>query len=301
MGVVTVFAIVSITFVLIRMAPGTPAQSLLGLEATPDMMAALTARWGLDQPIYVQYAIYMRNLLTGDFGQSLSFQMPVLNVIASRLPNTVILAVAAVLLSALIALPLGVLMARRPGGIFDTAAGMLTILGQSMPDFWIGVMLILIFALTLGVLPTSGMTSPGSIILPAVTLAILNTAIIARTTRLEVGRVTAAPFMMVVKAHGLSPRQILMGHTLRNAAIPIVTVLGTIFIGMLNGVTVVEFVFSWPGLGLTAIQALDARDYPLLQGIVIVTSIIAVSLTLVIDLLYTRLDPRVRLSESMDR
>lgn len=298
LGVATVFVVVSVVFVLLRLAPGDPAYNLMGQNATPEQLAAARTRWGLDRPLLAQYGTYLGNALRGDFGESFVWGQPAIAVVLARLPNTLLLAGAAILLTALVGVPLGVLAAVRRGRPIDAAIGVVTVVGQSMPEFWVGVMLIFAFAVRLGVLPTSGFEGWTSVVLPSVTIAVLQVAVVSRIVRGSLGHVLAAPYVTTARARGLGERTVLWGHALRNAAIPVVTVLGTRFAAMLNGVVVVEAVFSWPGLGSTAIGALEKRDYPLLQATVVVTAALTVGATLLIDLLYARLDPRVRLGRS---
>jgi peptide/nickel transport system permease protein len=297
-GVITVYVVVSVVFVLLRLAPGDPAYNLMGQNATPEQLTAARERWGLDRPLPVQYAAFLGNAARGDFGDSFVWQQPALAVVVDRLPNTLLLAAAAILLTAAIGIPLGMAAALRRGRPFDAAVGALTVVGQSMPEFWVGVMLIFAFAVRLRLLPTSGFDGPASIVLPSVTIAVLQLAIVSRMVRGSLGQALTAPYVTAARARGLGERAVLWGHAARTAAIPVVTVLGTRFAAMINGVVVVEAVFSWPGLGSTAIGALEKRDYPLLQAVVIVTAALTVFVNLLVDLLYTRLDPRVRLGRA---
>lgn len=297
-GFVTIFAVVTVVFFLLRMAPGDPAYNLVGQYATPEQLEAVRAAWGLDRPLLAQYFTYLGNILRGDFGESFVWSQPAVSVVMARLPNTVYLALAATLLTALISIPVGILAAVRRGGIFDALANFWTILAQSMPDFWVGIMLVFLVALHWRLLPTSGFERPTSIILPALTVALFQIALVSRVLRGNLVQVLASQYIMVARAKGLGGQIVLWRHALKNAAIPVATVLGTRLAGMLNGVVVVEAVFSWPGLGATAISALEKRDYPLIQAVVIITAAMTIGLNLLVDLAYTRLDPRVRLGKA---
>lgn len=300
-GIATVFVVVTLVFFLLRMAPGDPAYNMVGQYATADQLAQVRAMWGLDKPVLVQYGIYLKNILHGDFGTSFVWKQSAVAVVLERLPNTFVLALAGIVLAALIAIPLGIWTGLRRGSTVDNVTNVVTITGQSMPEFWVGVMLIFFFAVKLHLVPTSGYQGFRSVILPAFTVAILQIALVSRILRGELSKVMASQYITVARAKGLSERAVIWGRALKNAAIPVVTVLGIRFAGMLNGVVVVEAVFSWPGIGSTAIAALGKRDYPLIQAIVIVTAALTVGLNLLIDLMYTALDPRVRLGKEVSR
>ena len=297
-GVLTVFVVVSVIFFLLRMAPGDPAYNLVGKYATPEQLDAVREDWGLNRPVLVQYLTYWRNVLRGDFGDSFVWSRPAADVVLARLPYTIMLAAAAMALTVLLSVPIGIASGLRRGGVFDTVMGTVSIVGQSMPDFWIGVMLVFGFALYLRLVPTSGYHGFSSIILPAATVSIFQIALVSRILRDDLARVMATQYILVARAKGLSGYAILWGHALKNASIPVFTVLGMRFAGMLNGVVVVEAVFSWPGLGMTALSALAKRDYPMIQATVISTALMTIMVNLVVDLIYTALDPRVRLGKS---
>jgi peptide/nickel transport system permease protein len=300
-GIATVFAVVTFVFFLLRMAPGDPAYNLVGQYATQEQLAQVRAMWGLDKPVLTQYFTYLANVLHGNFGESFVWQQPALSVVAARLPYTFLLAFAGIAVAAAIAIPLGIMTGLRRGSALDTTVNLVTIAGQSMPEFWVGVMLVFFFAVKLHLVPTSGYQSYSSIILPAVTVAILQIALVSRILRGELSKVMASQYITVARAQGLSERAVVWGRAMKNAAIPVITVLGIRFAGMLNGVVVIEAVFSWPGIGSTALAALGKRDYPLIQAIVVVTAALTVGLNLLIDLMYTALDPRVRLERGTSR
>jgi ABC-type dipeptide/oligopeptide/nickel transport system permease component len=260
-------------------------------------LAALRARWGLDDPLPVQLLAYGRNLIRGDLGESLAYQEPVRDVILARLPATLLLAVAAMTIALSLAVPLGVIASLRPGSALDTAITTISLATQSVPSFWLGVQLILIFSLALGLLPSAGSEGLKYLVLPAITLAADVTALMTRVVRTEMIRVLRQDFVRTAQAKGLRRVNVLLRHAFRNAANPLVTVFGLRFGTLLGGAVITETVFAWPGIGRLAIQSVTARDYPLIQGIVLVAAAIFVALHFAVDLLYAVLDPRVRLAE----
>jgi len=300
-GIATIFTVVTVVFFLLRMAPGDPAYNMVGQYANQEQLAQVRAMWGLDRPVLVQYFAYLGNILTGNFGESFVWKQSAWSVVQARLPYTFLLAFAGITIAAVVAIPLGIITGLRRGSTVDNVVNVITITGQSMPDFWVGIMLVFVFAVKLRLVPTSGYQSYSSILLPAVTVAILQIALVSRILRGELSKVMASQFITVARAKGLSERAIVWGRALKNAGIPVITVLGIRFAGMLNGVVVIEAVFSWPGIGMTALAALGKRDYPLIQAIVIITAAITVLLNLLIDLIYTALDPRVRLGRVESR
>lgn len=293
----TVFLTLTTVFVLIRMAPGDPAYSLAGPLATTEDLARIRTDMGLDESVFVQYLKYLQGLLHLDLGTSYSFQAPALDVVLSRLPYTITLAVAAILLTTVVAIPLGVWMARHADTRRELAANAVTIAGQSMPDFWTGLMLITVFAVLIPVLPPAGFTTWSSLILPTVTIAVLQVALISRMVRREMVGAFLSPYITVGRSRGVSERELIWRYSLRNSAIPVLTALGTRFASMLNGVVIVEVVFAWPGVGSLVVRALETRDYPLIQATVLVTAILAILVQLMVDLCYPLLDPRVRLGK----
>jgi peptide/nickel transport system permease protein len=296
-GLFTVLLVVSVVFILIRLAPGDPAFALAGQTATSDQLEEIRRQFGLDKPLPLQYLLFLGNLLRGDLGTSFSFGENALSVVLRALPYTLLLAVAAILLTALIAIPLGILTARKANTALDTSVNVVTIAGQSMPDFWLGIMLIVLLAVTIPIFPTSGFDSWSAIVLPATTIAILQVAVISRLVRREMLRNLGAPFVSVARSRGISESALTWHYAFSNAAIPVVTALGTRFAAMLNGVVIVEVVYSWPGVGSLVVRALETRDYPLIQATVLVTATLAVGVQLLVDLLYPLLDPRVRLGK----
>ncbi|GAA2321865.1 MULTISPECIES: ABC transporter permease [Streptomyces] len=297
-SVLTVFLTLSTVFVLVRMAPGDPASALAGPNPSTADLARIREQFGLDRGLLTQYGLFLRDLFTGDLGTSYSFHAPALDVVLDRVPYTITLSLSAIALTTVVAVPLGVWMARRADTKRELGANVLTIAGQSMPDFWIGVMLLTLFAVAVPVLPASGFTTWGGLVLPTVTVAILQMALISRLVRREMVAALASPYVTVARSRGVSTRVLTWRYAMGNSAIPVLTALGTRFAAMLNGVVVVEVVFGWPGVGSLVVRALETRDYPLIQATVLVTAALAVLVQLLIDLAYPLLDPRVRLGKA---
>ncbi|MFD7089773.1 ABC transporter permease [Streptomyces sp. NPDC059892] len=297
-SLLTVFLTLTTVFLLVRLAPGDPAAAYAGPTATTADLARIRAQFGLDQPLLTQYGIFLRDLLTGDLGTSYSFHAPALDVVLDRMPYTITLAVSAITVTAVVAVPLGVWMARRADSKRELGANVLTITGQSMPDFWTGVMLLTVFAVLLPVLPASGFTSWSGLVLPTVTVAILQLALISRLVRREMTTALASPYLTVARSRGFSERTLTWRYALANSGVPLLTAIGTRFAALLNGVVVVEVVFGWPGVGSLVVRALETRDYPLIQATVLVTATLAILVQLLVDLAYPLLDPRVRLGKA---
>src|SRR3954449_11017200 len=296
-SVLTLFLTLTTVFVLLRLAPGDPAGAYAGPNPTTEDLERIRAQFGLDESVLSQYVTYLKGVLTGDLGTSYSFQAPALDVVLERLPYTMTLAVSAILLTTVIAIPLGVWMARRANTAREFGANMLTIAGQSMPDFWTGIMLLTFFAVVLPIFPASGFATWGGLVLPTVTIAILQIALISRLVSREMATNEAAPYVTVARSRGVSEGALTWRYAMRNSSIPVVTALGTRFAAMLNGVVVVEVVFGWPGVGSLVVRALETRDYPLIQATVLVTAVLTVLVQLLIDLAYPLIDPRVRLTK----
>jgi len=289
-------------FSLLRFSGGDPATIIAGDMATPEQLAAIRAQLGLDQPLPVQFATWTGQLLTGDFGTSLISRTPVTTLIGQRLEPTLSLALVAIVITVLIAVPLGVLAAWRHGGIVDNVVSAATVLGFSVPVFVVGYVLIQIFSNELRWFPVQGFKpiSQGlgpflsTTILPALTLSSIYIALIARMTRASMLDVLNEDYVRTARAKGLSERLVLFRHALRNAAVPILTVIGTGFALMISGVVVTESVFNLPGLGRLTVDAILARDYPVIQALILLTSLVYVAINLLIDLSYAVLDPRIR-------
>jgi peptide/nickel transport system permease protein len=269
---------------------------MLGEGAAPGELVQLRHALGLDLPLQVQYGRYLRQLARGDFGQSFKFQAPVRRIIFERYPATLQLAFLALVVCAAIAIPAGVLAAHRRGDAADRAVGVFTLLGLAVPNFALGPVLILLFSIELGLLPVSGRGGAASYFLPAATLGAALAAILTRMVRGSMLEELSADYVRTARAKGLSTGAVLFRHAFRNALIPIITILGLQFGTLLAGTIVTETIFSWPGIGRLTVQAISARDYPLLQGCILVIASSYVIVNLLTDILYAAIDPRVRLS-----
>jgi peptide/nickel transport system permease protein len=293
-----------VAFLLIRLVPGDPAVALLGMEADPRSLAALRQQLALDQPIVVQYVTWLGHILTGDFGRSIQGGRAVFPLLIGALAPTALLSAAALVISLVIAIPAGIVAATHRNSGADYTASFLALCGLSLPSFWLGILLILMFSIYLPLFPASGYVSPlvdpmahlRHLVLPAVTLGAALAAATMRMTRATMLEVLRADYVRTARAKGLSQRRVIWGHALRNARIPIVTLLGIQLGQLLGGVVITETVFSWPGIGKLTVDAIFARDYPVVQGAVLLTATLFVLINLVTDLIYTVLDPRVRLS-----
>lgn len=297
-SLLTIFLTVSTVFVLVRLAPGDPAAAYAPPSATTADLERIRAQFGLDKPLITQYGIFLRDLLSGDLGTSFSFRDSALSVVLDRMPYTITLSLAAIAVTVAVAVPLGVWMARHADTSRELGANVLTITGQSMPDFWTGVMLLTVFAVLLPVLPASGFTSWSGLVLPTLTIAILQLALVSRLVRREMTTALASPYITVARSRGVSERALTWRYALANSSVPLVTAVGTRFAALLNGVVLVEVVFGWPGVGSLVVRALETRDYPLIQATVLVTATLAILVQLLVDLAYPLLDPRVRLGKA---
>lgn len=296
--VLTVFLTVSTVFVLLRLAGGDIAYNYAPPNPTPAQLEAVREAFGLNRSPLAQYWTFLTQLAHGNVGESFKYKQSALTVVLERMPYTITLAIAAIVVTALVAIPFGVWMARKNNTGPELGANVATIAGQSMPDFWIAFMLIIVFAVDLRVFPASGFTQLSSIVLPTITIAILQIALISRLVRREMVGNLNAPFVTVARARGVSERRLTWGYAFSNSAIPVVTALGTRFASMLNGVVIVEVVFQWPGVGSLVVEALRTRDLPLIQATVLVTVVLALLVQLAVDLLYPLMDPRVRLGQA---
>lgn len=288
--------VLTLVFLLIHVVPGDPVEQMLGEGAAPGQLVQLRHALGLDQPLYVQYGRYLERLAHGDLGQSLTFQAPVRRIIFERYPATLSLAFLALLVCVAIAIPAGVLAAHRRGHPADRAVGVFTLLGLAVPNFALGPVLILLFSIELGWLPVSGRGGPSFYILPAATLGAALAAILTRMVRGSMLEELSSDYVRTARAKGLSAGAVLFRHAFRNALIPIITILGLQFGTLLAGTIVTETIFSWPGVGRLTVQAISARDYPLLQGCILVIAVSYVVVNLFTDVLYAVIDPRVRVS-----
>jgi peptide/nickel transport system permease protein len=296
-AVITVLAVTVAVAMLIHIVPGDPVRIMFAQSqgTTPEQLEAIRSRLGLDLPIWEQYLLYMSRILQGDFGHTIRGNQPVLELLLERLPNTLYLATASLLIAMAIGLTLGFIAAYRRGTWIDTTLMVTAIMGVSVPHFWLGLLLLFLFSVSLGWLPVGG-HGLGSLVLPAVTLGLTNAAIIARLTRSSMIDVLNQDFIRTARAKGLPKAIVLFRHALRAGMIPIVTMLGLQFTYLMGGAIVVENVFGWNGVGRMAIQAIFQRDYPLIQGFILMFAVLVVMVSLLIDLLYALLDPRIRYS-----
>ncbi|HET6395084.1 MAG TPA: ABC transporter permease [Blastococcus sp.] len=291
-----------LVFSLIHLVKGDPVRLALGTRYSQEAYDALRARNGLDLPLVEQYVTWAGRALTGDLGVSFRSGEPVTALIGERLGATLTLAIAAILLALLIAIPLGTISALRPRSAVDRIATVISQIGISVPDFWLAIVLILVFSGTLGWLPTGGYVPitedpvewARRLVLPAIAVGVVSGSVITRFVRSSVLEALGSDHVRTAQAKGLPARQVFSWHVLRNALLPLVTVTGVQLAYLLSGVVVVEIVFSWPGLGQLALQAVQARDYPVLQGAVLLFAVIFLLINLLVDLLYTRIDPRIR-------
>lgn len=297
MGVLTIFATTIAVTLLIHLVPGDPVQIMYAQSqgTTPEQLDAIRHGLGLDQPIYAQYLQFVGRLLHGDLGYTIRGHQPVLEVVLQRLPNTLALALVAMFLAIAIGLPVGFFAAYRRGTWVDTALMTISIGGISIPSFWLGLMLMMIFAADLGWLPVSG-TGPLNIVLPAVTLGLSNAAIVARLTRSAMIDTMQQDFVRTAEAKGLPRHEVLLRHVLRAGLLPIVTMMGLQFAFLMGGAVVVENIFAWNGVGRMAVDAIFQRDYPVIQGFILTFAIVVVTVSILLDALYALLDPRIRRS-----
>jgi peptide/nickel transport system permease protein len=275
---------------------GDPTVLMASETWTREQMDEFRHQMGFDRPWYVQYADFLSKAVRGDFGVSLKQQQPTFTLISQRMPATLRLAAAAMAIALGVGLPLGVLAAIKRGSVWDNLLMLGGLLGQSLPVFWLGLLLIMVFSVNLGWLPVAGADTPLHLVLPAITLGMFSTAYIARMARSSMLEVLGRDYVRTARAKGLASHTVVLGHALRNALIPLVTVVGLQFGALLGGAVITETIFAWPGVGSLTIQAIRTKDLPLVQACVTVLASIFVLVNLAIDLLYTYLDPRIRLS-----
>jgi len=292
----TLLGVSVLVFVILRVLPGDPARMLLPDGAPESAVAELNRQLGLREPLIVQYGLFLRSVARGDFGQSFQYRAPALRVVVERLPATVQLTVAAMLVTIAAGVSLGIGTAVRRGTRYDVAGTILAVLGQSLPNFWLGIMLILLFGVALRWLPTSGFAGWTSLVLPAVTLAAFPTALVARLTRSSMLEILNRDYIRTGRAKGLAERSVVLRHALRNAAIPVLTVIGLQIGALLGGAVITESVFAWPGMGKLIVDAIFFRDFPVVQTVLILSATVFVGINLLVDLLYTIIDPRIRYS-----
>jgi peptide/nickel transport system permease protein len=293
----SIFVLVGISLVvfIILHLTGDPAALLMPMDATPEQVAQFRQEMGFNDPVLVQYWRFFKGTLRGDFGQSFRHSQPALDLVMERMPATIQLTLAAMIIALLVAIPVGIISAIRRNSILDHIGMTGALLGQSTPVFWLGVMLILIFSVTLQWFPSSGRGEIQNLVLPAITLGMFTMARTARMMRSSMLEVLGQEYMKTAKAKGLSPLAVVLKHALKNAAIPVVTIVGMELGTLLGGAVITEQIFAWPGVGRLAVQAIYNRDYPVVQAAVFLLAAIFVLVNLIVDLLYTYLDPRVKL------
>jgi peptide/nickel transport system permease protein len=289
-----ILGVATLVFALIHLVPGDPALAMLGEAAPQAEVLKLRHALGLDQPLLTQYRTYMTGLARGNLGTSFRYNAPVTAQIRDKFPNTATLAVAAMLFAILFAIPLGIVAAVFRGTAIDHAAMTIALVGISMPNFWLGPLLAIVFSVRLGWLPVSGTGGLSHLVLPAVTLGAALSAILARMTRASLLEELRELYVLAARARGVSSVRAVVRHAFRNSLIPIVTIIGLQFGAVLTGTIITETIFAWPGIGRLLIQAISFRDYPLVQGCILFISITYVAMNLLTDLTYGLLDPRIR-------
>jgi len=282
-----------IVFLLLRALPGDPAQVIAGEMATQETIESIRAQLGLNKPLYVQYGIFLSNLTRLNLGQSARTGQSVASEIGSRLPNTLLLAIVSTVIACLLGIPAGILSAVRHYSLLDYTVMVLALFGLSMPVFWLGLMMIIIFSVKLHLLPAGGIGTLSHLVLPSLALAFFSTAFIARMTRSSMMEVMGQEFIVTARSKGLLERVVIFKHALRNAFIPIITVVGLQFGSLLGGAVLTETVFAWPGIGRLIVDSILARDYPMVQGVILVFALLYILVNLLVDILYAYIDPRI--------
>lgn len=290
----SILGVLLIVFLMVRLAPGDPAVLMAGEFASPETLQRIRERFGLNEPLHTQFFIFMENLAQGDLGRSTRTNRPVVHDLMLTFPNTLQLALAAILVALLIGVPAGVLSAVRSGTTVDVFVTLASLIGVSMPVFWFGLLAILFFSVQLGWFPVSGKGTLLHIVLPAITLGVSSMAIITRMTRSSMLEVLGQEFVRTARAKGLRQRIVVNKHALRNALIPVVTVGGLEFGSLMAGAVLTETVFNWPGIGQLLVGSILARDYPVVQGAVLLIATSFIVINLLVDLLYGLVDPRIR-------
>jgi len=289
----TLLGVATLVFAFLHLVPGDPVEIMLGESAAPADVAELRRELGLDRPLLVQYGRFLAHAARGDFGRSIVYRAPVSHVIATRYPATLELAGAALLVALALALPLGIVAAVRPRSALDRGARLASLAGVCLPSFWLGPLLTLVFSLRLGWLPVSGRGGVAHLVLPAVTLGLGMAGILVRLTRTSMLAALREDYVRSVRAKGAPERRVVLVHALRNALVPVTTVAGLQAGGLLTGAIITETIFAWPGLGRLVVQAIDARDYPLVQGCVLAIAASYVVVNTATDLLQRAIDPRI--------
>ena len=293
-SVVTLIGVSLAVFLVLRIIPGDPARLLLPEGASQEEIARLRQHLGIDQPLPIQYLVFLSQAVRGDFGRSYQFQEPSLGIVLEKLPATIELTLWALVLAIVVAIPIGILAALRRQSVFDYGTMVFAFLGQSMPSFWLGIMLILLLAVGLRLLPTSGRGTWQHLVMPALTLASFQMALIARLVRSSMLEVLREDYVRTAHGKGLPARLVVLRHALRNSIIPVVTVIGLQMGALLGGAVITETIFNWPGVGKLVVDAIYIRDYPIVQAVLVVSATAFVLINLAIDVSYTLLDPRIR-------
>ena len=296
-ALIVILGVSTLVFMLIHFVPGDPVEVMLGESSQPTDREALRHALGLDQPIVTQLVHYFNGLLHFDLGQSLHSKRPIVDVLLERIPATIELAVAGLLVAVLIAFPLGMIAAVRRDTAWDSGAMFFSMFGISVPNFWMGPLLILVFSLWLGWFPVSGRDGIASLVLPALTLGTAMAAILSRMVRASLLEVLGEDYIRTARAKGMSERVVLVHHAMRNAMLPVITLLGLQLGTLLGGAVITEIVFSWPGVGQLTIDSINRRDYPVVQACILLISLAYVVINTLTDLVYAWLDPRIRLAE----
>lgn len=295
-SLIVVWLVSIVIFTTMHLAPGDPVTIMMGQrEFTSDQIEQVRAKWGLDQPIIKQYLTWAGNAFRGDFGRSIAYNgVPVMDLIWHRIPNTALLNLYAFILAIAIAIPAGILSAIKQYSIFDYTTSGLAIFAMSLPNFWLALMLLIVFSAWLGWLPTFGIQSWKSYILPCISVAAMNAAILTRFTRSKILEEQKQDYVKTARSKGVHEKNVIRKHVIRNAAIPIVTLIGYRFAYILSGTVVIEMVFAWPGVGRLLVDSIFRRDYLVVQAITFIAAIIVVLVNLITDISYTYIDPRVR-------
>lgn len=304
----TLFIVAIIIFFITRMLPGNPAAVILGPQASAQDIEEYAEKLGLNDPIHQQFFDYLVNIVTFDFGNSLTYNRPVIDLIAERFPNTIILAISALLIAVAVGVPTGIIAARKQNSIIDYLVTLFSLIGVSMPIFWLGVMLVLYFSVNLGWLPTTGMGSMENgiwdflkhLILPSIALATIPTAEFARITRSSMLETISQDYIKSARSKGLKESIVIVKHAFKNALTPLLTVLGLQFSNLLGGAVLTETIFSWPGMGLLIVDAIEKRDFIVVQNTVIFIAIIYVVINLIVDILYKVVNPKINLSSNSE-
>jgi len=293
MTIPTILVASAIVFLMLRFIPGDPALLMAGEDPKPEVIQALRRQWGLEEPLPVQYLMFMRNVVEGNFGTSIRSGLPVSFEISLRLPHTIVLSVVAMTLSIVIGLLVGIVSSTRPYSLVDNVSMFFALVGVSAPAFWTGLMLMWVFAVKLGWLPAVGVGTPAHLVLPSIALTGFTTPVLARQTRSSMLEVLRQDYIRTARSKGLSERAIVYGHGVQNALIPVITVAGISFGRLLGGSIVTETVFAYPGIGKMLIDGIFARDYPIIQGAVLVYALVFTFLNLLVDMTYAYVDPRI--------